>query len=96
MVQIFIFAAVFALVWCGISSLSEDTSDRQKESLLEAVRRDMVYCYAMEGRYPESVEYMESHYGLTYDKERYFIDYEIIGSNLMPDVMIIEKREAAQ
>lgn len=90
-IQAAVLVAVFAGVWHGTGSISQDTAEHQKKSLEEAVRRNMVHCYAMEGRYPESVEYMEEHYGLTYDKDRYFVDYEIVGSNLMPDVMVIEK-----
>ena len=28
-----------------------------------------VQCYSVEGRYPESLSYMEKHYGLEYDKD---------------------------
>lgn len=90
-VQVGVFAAVFAGAWYGVQSVSGETASQRKESLEQAVYKDMVHYYAVEGRYPESVAYMEEHYGLTYDKEKYFIDYEIIGSNLMPDVMVIEK-----
>ena len=43
----------------------------------------------MEGFYPPSLEYLEEHYGLTYDKERYRIDYQPVGSNLMPDMAVL-------
>ena len=46
-------------------------------------------CYAIEGRYPPSLEYMEEHYGLVYDKDIFFVDYQPIGSNLYPDVTVI-------
>ena len=39
--------------------------------------------------YPESLSYLEEHYGITYDKENYVVDYEIIGSNILPDVTVI-------
>ena len=39
------------------------------------------------------MQYLEEHYGLTYDSEKYVISYEIIGSNLMPDVSVISLRE---
>lgn len=53
----------------GITSLSEGTRKRQKESLENAVMRDVTYCYTVEGAYPESLEYLEEHYGLTYDED---------------------------
>ena len=47
-------------------------------------------CYALEGAYPSSVQYLEDNYGLTYDKDKYAIGYVAIGSNIMPDMQIIE------
>ena len=48
-------------------------------------------CYAMEGSYPPDVDYLVEHYGLTYDEDEYWIDYQYIGSNLRPDVTIIKR-----
>ncbi|WP_242847353.1 hypothetical protein [Dorea sp. D27] len=58
-----------------------------------AVSRGIAHCYAIEGAYPESLQYLEAHYGLIYDKDRFFIDYQILGSNIMPDVTIIDKED---
>ncbi|HOO28469.1 MAG TPA: hypothetical protein PLU43_08385, partial [Lachnospiraceae bacterium] len=63
----------------------------EKEILTNAVNRDIVHCYAVEGMYPPSLHYIEKNYGLTYDHDRFIIDYEAIGSNIMPSVMIIER-----
>ena len=49
--------------------------------------------YSVEGRYPESLSYMEKHYGLEYDKDEFVISYEIIGSNRMPQVTVIPLNE---
>ena len=59
--------------------------------LEEAVRRSAVACYAAEGAYPPDVEYLEEHYGLQVDRERYAVKYEVIASNLMPDITVLEK-----
>ncbi len=83
---------VFGLFWAGISSVSEETREQQKKSLETAIWRNVIHCYAMEGRYPQSLEYMEEHYGLSYDKSRFLVDYEIVGSNIMPDVTVLEQR----
>ena len=37
--------------------------------------------------------YLEEHYGLTYDTEKYVVSYEATGSNLMPDVTVIPLRK---
>lgn len=91
LLQVALFLAVFGVVIWGIRDVSRGSSEQEITNLEQAVHKDMVLCYALEGFYPSSVEYMEEHYGLTYDKNRFVIDYEITGSNLMPDVMIVEK-----
>ena len=44
--------AVIGCVWNGITSVSDQAARQEKKSLEEAIRRDMVTCYAMEGVYP--------------------------------------------
>lgn len=84
----------FFLLLCfsrGIQSVA-DTADRAELKTLEdAVRRNVIQCYASEGRYPESIEYLEERYALHYDKEKYFIGYEVFGENIMPDITVKPK-----
>ena len=65
---------------------------KQQESLETALARDITHCYAVEGFYPPSLSYMEEHYGLTYDKDLFFVDYQPIGSNIRPDVTVISRK----
>lgn len=59
--------------------------------LENALDRSITQCYALEGSYPPSLNYLVENYGLTYNSEHFFIDYQYIGSNLRPDVTIIER-----
>lgn len=86
-----IFLAVLVLFIQGLSSLSDSTRKRQKESLENAIFRSMTYCYTVEGAYPESLDYLKDNYGLSYDEDTFFVDYRVIGSNILPDITIIEK-----
>lgn len=90
-VSIVIFVAVISIFIYGISAVSNSSVVNDKEILTEAINRDIVHCYCVEGMYPPSVSYMEEHYGLVYDSDKFIIDYEYIGSNIMPKVMIISK-----
>ena len=48
--SLFLLILLFSL---GTSSLSENTVRRQKDSLTQALNRDITYCYATTGQYPE-------------------------------------------
>lgn len=74
-----------------IASLSQSTQRRQRESLEHAIMRSITYCYMVEGSYPQSLDYLKDHYGLIYDEDLFFVDYRVTGSNLLPDVTIIER-----
>lgn len=89
--SIIFFLLVIGLFLFGISSISAGTSVDQKRVLSDAIHRDVVHCYAVEGMYPPSLSYIEEHYGLSYDHEKFLVDYESIGSNIMPEVTIIER-----
>ena len=94
MVPFFVTAVVIGCIWNGITVTSVSTRAQEKKSLEEAIHRDIVSCYALEGVYPESLEYLKEHYGLTYNEDRYIVNYEALGSNLMPDVTVMEKQGA--
>ena len=91
--SILVFLAIALLFFQGISSVSSGTRKRQKESLENAITRSITHCYAVEGSYPASLEYLKENYGLTYDENLFFVDYQTIGSNILPDVTIIEREE---
>ncbi len=93
-ISMVVFLAVVILFWVGTSLVSDKTDSQQAEILKEAIDRGIVRCYAVEGSYPESLEYLKEHYGLVYDEDRFFIDYQALGSNLRPDVTVIDRRGA--
>lgn len=84
--------AVVAVAAVTVGKYLDYTSNMQSIDLLrQATRRAVVQCYAIEGAYPANVEYLEEHYGLDYNHNKYFIDYEVFASNVMPNVEVYEK-----
>lgn len=93
LLSLLLFAAVFAAFYGGVADLGSSTHRRQRESLENALNRCITYCYAVEGTYPESLSYIKEHYGLTYDESAFYVDYRTQGSNILPDVTILEIHE---
>ncbi len=73
----------------SLSRIGDSAVARQRESLETALNRDIIHCYAVEGFYPPSLSYIEEHYGLTYNHDLFFVDYQPIGSNMRPDITIL-------
>lgn len=88
---VLILVIVLAAFTLFASSMSDSNTAREKEILQKAIDRSITQCYALEGVYPDNLTYLEEEYGLTYNKEHFFIDYQYIGSNLRPDITIIER-----
>lgn len=93
LLSVAVFLVVALVFWQGISSISTGTKKRQRESLENALMRSVTHCYALEGVYPASLDYLKEYYGLTYDESLFFVDYQKIGSNILPDITIIEREK---
>ena len=86
--------AVLAILMCflmGVSNLTEGQADEDKRQLEEVLRRSAVACYAAEGIYPPDLAYLEEHYGIQINEERYVVSYDALAENLMPDITVLEK-----
>lgn len=91
LISLAVFAAVFLVFYFAVSSVSDRTREEELQTLKTAVTRDITHCYAVEGSYPKSLEYLKENYGLTYDEDKYFVDYQPMGMNIMPDVTIMKR-----
>lgn len=81
--------AVLVFAIC-IGITDSGNRQRQKNYLESALRRDITYCYATTGAYPDNLDTIETKYGLVYDKTRFYIDYKIMGKNIYPKITILE------
>ncbi|MBP3926404.1 MAG: hypothetical protein J6D13_04380 [Clostridium sp.] len=89
LISVLIFAAVLTLFLQSVDRLRERTLTDRLNALTDAIRRASVQCYSIEGRYPPSVEYLEEHYGIVIDHERYNVFYDGWASNIMPDITVL-------
>lgn len=85
---------LFAGVLAVFAVLFSDTQVRQTaasaEQLTAALRQASVTCYAIEGRYPESLPYLMEHYGVAIAYDRFAVQYEVFAENVMPVIRVLE------
>lgn len=89
-------AVVLAAFVIGSTRFAESTGERGQETLERAIARASVRCYAIEGRYPPDVQYLEDNYGVQIDRSKYNVFYEGFASNLMPDITVYPVQEAEE
>lgn len=83
--------AVLLLFLFGFFRISGTAQEEQQHTLERAIRKSLVNCYAIEGAYPDSLSYLEEHYGLQIDHSRYVVDYEPFGDNIWPTVQVVRR-----
>ena len=83
------FLLVCAILWTQLGGIDAQNARMQAQSLEAAVRRAAVLCYAVEGRYPQSVAELKAGYGLTYDEERFIVTLNGFASNLLPTISVL-------
>lgn len=86
--------ALAALLLYGVGRVSRTSEQEQKAAVERAVRKSLVNCYAVEGAYPANLSYLEEHYGLMIDHEKYVVDYQPLGSNIRPAVLVVRRGES--
>lgn len=95
LISVLLFLAVlFGFVY-AIGETTQQTLQEQKQNLEAAVEQSLLQCYVIEGRYPEDFAYLEEHYGISYDREQFRVDYRVYGTNMRPeiDVLVLEEQD---
>ena len=75
----------------ALTNLEGGQGEERRLQLEVSVRRAAVTCYAVEGIYPPDLDYLRQHYGIQVDEKHYDVFYEVFGSNIMPDITVVEK-----
>lgn len=73
----------------AFARLEREQSEKGRQQLEETLRLSAMACYASEGVYPPTVDYLQQHYGVQIDEERYAVFYEIFAENLMPTITVV-------
>ncbi len=92
-VPILMLAAVY-IVLAAVGNVGEKQKEQELKQMQDTVKRAVLNCYSIEGSYPDSVEYVERHYGLQINHDRYDVFYEIFADNIMPEITVVAKDDS--
>jgi len=91
---IFLLMLVAALV-TGFRDAGAVQAAEAKRTLEDSLRRAALSCYAIEGSYPDTLDYLTENYRVYVDEERFAVIYEVFASNIMPTITVLERQAAA-
>ena len=89
--KLLVFALVLVLAVNLINRIDRAQDTAETEMVKDAIRNAAVTCYAVEGAYPDTIDYLRENYRLAYDETRYFVTYEAFASNRIPDIYVTER-----
>ena len=96
LIKLLAIVAVLAAAVLLVNRISSAQDSAETDIVRDAVKNAALTCYAVEGAYPDSVDYLREHYHLAYDEDRYLITYDAFASNMIPDIWVTERGATAQ
>jgi hypothetical protein len=84
--------AVIAVVAVGLVQTAGANRAEGLRLLSESIHRAAIECYTLEGRYPDTVEYIERYYGVIIDRSRYIVHYSVFAPNILPEIAVFDLR----
>ncbi len=91
LIKLLAIVAVLAAAVLLVNRIATAQDSAETDIVRDAVKNAALTCYAVEGAYPDSVEYLREHYHLAYDEDRYLITYDAFASNMIPDIWVTER-----
>lgn len=92
-IPLVLFAAMLTWFVLALSSAGESTNRNELAAVRSTVENGITMCYAIEGAYPESLEYLVENYGVIYDSQKYIVYYDRFAANIRPTVSVLERQD---
>lgn len=75
----------------SIDKFWENGQEDTNVAIENAIRKSALECYALEGSFPPSIDYLKENYGLIVNEDAYFYHYQVTASNMIPDIKVIKR-----
>ena len=89
---LFFTAAMVAIIFIGVNYTRTANEAEGIRLLEEALMRVAVHSYAVNGFFPESLDYIVENFGVFIDHGRFVVHYEVFAANLLPDIRVFALR----
>ena len=85
-----------------VNTITTRGDGRELDIVRDAVKNAALTCYAVEGMYPDDIQYLRDHYNLSFNEDRdhynlsfnedkYVVYYEPFASNVIPTIQVVER-----
>ena len=88
---ILLLTIILAYMFFNFQGLSSTSDSDNIESVRKSIENAAVQCYALEGHYPPSIDYLKENYSIITNEDAYIYHYEVEASNIMPTILVFKK-----
>lgn len=78
-------------LWVGAGAAGQQAREQGAVALRQTVLDAAMQCFAIEGAYPQTLQYLEDGYGVAVNHDAYAVTYEAFASNVMPSVVVVPR-----
>lgn len=78
--------ALIVALWVAFGFVAEQAKEQGAQTLRDSIMDAAMQCFAIEGCYPPSLEYLQENYGLSVNEDDYTVVYVAFASNVPPSV----------
>ena len=86
-----LFLLMFLILIFGVYRFNEMSLEQDRELTAASIRKASIQCYADEGRYPSTVDYLEEHYNVHIDHDNFMVVYDCAAANVAPNITVFRK-----
>jgi len=90
-VMLSISLVILVIIFSSIENYQTQFTDLETDRIVEVVEKYAIQCYATEGAYPPNVYYLQEHYGLILNEDKFIYEYEPIAENIKPVIQVFIK-----
>lgn len=88
---VLLFSAMMVWLIIGLFGVDNVADEQELENVKSSIEKGVTMCYAIEGKYPDSIEYLRDNYGIVINEDKYIVHYECFADNIRPAVSILER-----
>ena len=86
---VFVLAVLCLVFYLGISGAGTEAVNKEQTTLKQALEQSAIRTYALTGHYPQSLDELLRDYHISYDTDKFVVEYVPNGSNLLPSVSVM-------
>ncbi len=86
---------IAVIFFCGVQWIDDWMVRESRQALENELRQAAEHCYAVEGRYPPDLDYLEDHYGIRLQNRSFSVEYRRVAPDRMPEITVRRQKGGA-